>query len=441
MTSQDAQKQGLMHLIGLAQASLDGEPPKRNEAQFDTVQEELELAALRKGRSRSWAIGFGVAAAAGVVLLILLSNTFSGYPGLNVAGLSSGRPLDYEVTNGARSDSGDVEGSALGTQIKFSDGTQLSLRPDAHTRVTDLTEHGANLELERGSMHVHVQKRPQAKWSIHAGPYLVRVTGTAFDVGFNQADKAFQLDLYTGSVVVTGPLLSDGLSVKAGQQLVVKPTEGLVQVRRRQERAAAAPSNDGAPDTDKQLTDEQVSPDRAASTRSLPAGERSRSPQSVEPPVAAAEPWQKQVAAGRYNDVILQAENRGLEQVYRTASLTQLHALSDAARYARRPDIARRALLSMRERFSGSSSAVQAAFFLGRLDEAQGSQTAALKWYNRYLMDSPSGVYASQALGRKLLIVHKQGGPSAAKPVAQDYLKRFPKGPYASSAKKLSDSE
>ena len=61
----------------------------------------------------------------------------------------------------------------------------------------------------------------------------------------------------------------------------------------------------------------------------------------------------------------------------------------------------------------------------------------ALEWYERYLSESPRGTYAAQALGRRMILVHKLRGSAAARPIASEYLERFPSGAYAEPAKKL----
>ena len=65
---------------------------------------------------------------------------------------------------------------------------------------------------------------------------------------------------------------------------------------------------------------------------------------------------------------------------------------------------------------------------------------SALEWYERYLAESPQGTYASQALGRKLMIVHRIRGREAAKALALGYLNQYPKGPYARYARNLLES-
>jgi hypothetical protein len=92
-------------------------------------------------------------------------------------------------------------------------------------------------------------------------------------------------------------------------------------------------------------------------------------------------------------------------------------------------------LQAERQRFASSQAARDAAFFLGRLAEPSGG--GALDWYERYLSESPHGSYAAQALGRKMMLLYRQRGSAAARPVAVDYLARFPNGPDAATGRKL----
>jgi TolA-binding protein len=97
--------------------------------------------------------------------------------------------------------------------------------------------------------------------------------------------------------------------------------------------------------------------------------------------------------------------------------------------------VARDALIALRRRFAGSTPAKQAAFLLGRLQEDE-SASAALEWYGRYLEEEPDGPHASQALGRKMLLLHRQHAPDA-EATARQYLQRFPNGSHAANAKRI----
>jgi hypothetical protein len=73
---------------------------------------------------------------------------------------------------------------------------------------------------------------------------------------------------------------------------------------------------------------------------------------------------------------------------------------------------------------------------LGRLVEDE-SGPSALEWYERYLAEDPRGIHASQALGRRMLILYRRGDTAAAASAAREYLARFPEGAHAESARKI----
>jgi TolA-binding protein len=111
-------------------------------------------------------------------------------------------------------------------------------------------------------------------------------------------------------------------------------------------------------------------------------------------------------------------------------------ALADAARYRRRMELARDALLAERRRFPSSPRSLDAAFLLGRVEEASDRGVArAIEWYDEYLTRAPTGTYASEALGRKMTLTSKLEGSSQARAIAEDYLRRFPNGTYAGPAR------
>jgi hypothetical protein len=112
--------------------------------------------------------------------------------------------------------------------------------------------------------------------------------------------------------------------------------------------------------------------------------------------------------------------------------------LADAARYRRRPDLARSALLAERRRFPGSPRALDAIYLLGRVEESRASGIAeALAWYDEYLTRAPNGPFVGEALGRKMTLTDKLQGPAQARPIAEEYLRRLPRGSYAGSARAL----
>ncbi|HEY8073270.1 MAG TPA: FecR family protein [Labilithrix sp.] len=105
--------------------------------------------------------------------------------------------------------------------LAFSDGTNIRLAPLAKARVSEVGPNGARVLLESGVVHAEVVHRPDAHWSVDAGPFEVRVTGTKFDVAWDPSEASIVVELREGSVVVTGCTLGEGRRVVAGEKLHV----------------------------------------------------------------------------------------------------------------------------------------------------------------------------------------------------------------------------
>jgi hypothetical protein len=398
-------EQPTAELVVLARRALHGDSVLSDTAGFARLEQRMQPRPT--GRHRRWAVGaLALASSAGLAGALWLTHDDA---------------ITFQVAGGTVAKDGRIVG-AEATRIHFSDGSEATLARGAEARVEKLTEHGAAVVLKRGSMRMHVAKRPQAAWTVAAGPYDVRVTGTAFDVSWSAQEQAFDLRMQSGAVVVTGPLALSGIGLKAGQHLFGGVAEGRLTVEGNDTPSAEPARTVAAQEPSTQRKAPMPEPAPAAS-----------------PPVArgSTEPhaWTKQVAQGHFTAVLEDAEQRGLDRILSSGSLEELAALADAARYAGRSAVAKRVLLAERQRFASSGPARDAAFFLGRIAEDSGG--GAVEWYERYVQESPRGPYASQAFGRKMMLLYKQRGAAAAKPVAAEYLSRFPNGPYAAAARKL----
>lgn len=413
----------LQKLLALARKSLSGAPPKRHAASLQQVQHRLEQRARRR---RVW---LGAGAAACLLSTLALASFW----------LRPAAALHFEVSNGTLLPSGVVEAKAEGTRLSFSDGTQLALDPKGRAQVEALSPEGAELGLERGHAKLDVVHRRGARWSVRAGPYLVRVTGTSFELEFDPEQRWLKLDLLVGSVSVSGPLIDGALQVSAGQRLLVRSGDALVLVQRRdaEEQAAASVPAAATPAVPVEpqppvVTDEPPAP---PAPRQVEPRARRQHPAAREhaAPVAS---WRERVARGEFAAVLQDAQKHDTRRVLSEAPLDDLEALADAARYARRPDIARPALLALRERFGSARAAREASFLLGRLDESAGDARSAFAWYERYLIEESDGAYAAAALGRQLLLARELRLERAGA-LAREYLRRFPRGPYAAAAREI----
>ena len=387
-------------LTRIAQDSLQGEPVRRDEGSFLRVQQKLtERAVARRRRAQ---VGGGLMAALVVIAL-------TGWFGFRDPAIT------YTVVGAAVVDGDHIVGGKR-TALRFSDGSEFSLEPGTDVRVSDVSPHGGRVSLIGGA-RVAIAKKPGAAWTVAAGPYVVRVTGTAFDVSWSPQEQTFEVAMQSGSVVVEGPLIDGGIALKRGQRL------------------------SGGLGSQKLVVEDIKAESRPASTATIGAVQPDE-PVTNAPSSGAKAPelgWAKSVAQGNFAEVLEDAERRGVEHTLATAPLGELQALADAARYGRRTALARRVLQAERSRFPGSRAAVEAAFFLGRIVEDEGGD--AIEWYDRYLAESRSGSYASQALGRKMMLVYGRRGAAKTQKLAEDYLSRYPKGPYASAAKKIIEEE
>ena len=415
----------LTGLIASARDHLGGVASGRENAGLMRFEQAVARRTLRADRRPlAWSLAFGAVAAS----IAFYAVKFHG----------GDAALTFNVVNGRVSDGGYVRAAASGdTEVRFSDGSNLALDPGTSTRVTDVDAHGGRVLLESGRAHVRVTHRPAAKWVIDAGPYSVQVVGTEFDVRWSGSEEVLDVHLHRGAVIVRGPLATGGLAMEAGQRLVANVKDGEIFLDASPTRPA---------DTAAALLAE---PGEAPQPTKLPApghqAQRSRAIALHAPPAPAVEEasWSKLIAQGDFRGVLADAERRGLDRTLSIGSPADLTALADAARYLRRGDLARRTYLAERDRFPRSAGR-EAAFFLGGLSEDESGVTAtkaALEWYERYMAESPRGTYAPQALGRQMVLVHKLRGVASARPLASEYLSRFPDGPYAAPARKLLEIE
>jgi hypothetical protein len=409
----------LERLFALARADLTEAEPRRGAASLLAVQRRLQ----QGGRYQRQALWRNVGAA---LLSVALVTWFCVK--------YVGAPLEMEVVAGEPSHGGQLSPSTTSTTVRFSDGSELEVERSARAEVASLRAHGADIRLRQGQLRLQVAKRPGAQWNVLAGAYRVHVTGTSFAVALSDGGERLDLEMFAGSVRVSGPLIKGELEVENAQRLRIDVARARVSVEPAAAPAMPEPPSEPSaePEPEQGSAGEADAPPAEARDSVAAEGKSIRKHRS-----RSSEPsWPSRVAAGQFAEVLEAAQARGLDGVYGRASLDDLEALADAARYAQQPTVARAALLALRSRFAGSKSAKQAAFLLGRIVERE-SGASALDWYERYLEEDPAGVHASQALGRRMLIVYRHGEIAAAVAIAREYLERFPQGSHAPNARKI----
>lgn len=305
----------------------------------------------------------------------------------------------------------------------------MGIEPSAKIRLLGTDAHGAQVAISDGAIDVYVKPRKDSSWRFEAGPFSVLVKGTAFRLGFDAAKGRLDLHVKNGVVDVRGPREDRVLTLRGGEslELFANPPR---------EAPVAAPAQATAPlPVPTPPETRQGSPTTA---KHPPHGGQARV--AMHDGVGHAAPWSDLIAKGDFSAIVRDAERRGLDVTLARGSALDLITLADAARYTRKYETARQALLALRARFAGSDRAKDAAFFLGRLSEVgPASSDAALTWYDTYLAEAGRGPYASEALGRKLTLLVPLDREQARK-AARSYLQRFPQGNQAELARSVVDS-
>jgi hypothetical protein len=279
--------------------------------------------------------------------------------------------------------------------------------------------------LDRGRLAVSIRHHDHTQWRFEAGPNVVEVTGTRFDLSWDPDDERLVLTMHDGSVRVHGPGLHPRTLV-AGQSL------------RLPETASAAP----APPEDNDLPDPPTSAEpttEASDVTSSPAepGERpSRAPRSSRAPAGATEAaptWDVLEERGDYEGAFRTAELEGLESLRATLPAARLVRLADAARLSGHGEQANLCYRAVRERFPSSAHAARAAFDLGLVTSGETSE----RWFRTYLEEAPRGELEREALGHLLEARYAVGDQEGASRWAASYIERYPNGPHATLARRV----
>ncbi|MGC4065786.1 MAG: FecR domain-containing protein [Polyangiaceae bacterium] len=352
---------------------------------------------------------------------------------------ASGQAITFRVLPG--NDLGQVGAYVAPTanaplDLKFAEGSVVELEPGARARVSATTARGATVLLETGRADVNVVHRKNADWTVMAGPYSVRVHGTAFTVEFDPRSQLFELVMRSGVVTVEGPGISKPVEIRGAQRFVHRAGLGLDPA----DTTSTVQPKVAEPPTTAELPSRSASAN-APISRSESLGKASGKPSGSAAPAMSvgtspALTWEAQVRRGEYAAVLRDAETRGISTVLASANSVDLLALANAARFSGRVDVGRDAYKAIRQRFAGSSTSVLAAFLLGRLTEGS-SVSEARRWYERYEQEAPSGALVAEAMGRRMVLTQTAGSRAEVQRMAEEYLRRFPDGPYAGVARKI----
>jgi transmembrane sensor len=304
----------------------------------------------------------------------------------------------------------------------FSDGSQVELAQASAVRLVTDQKNEVRVELERGEATFEVSRRPSRKFVVAAGDVEVKVVGTRFTVTHGAA--GVDVSVERGIVEVT--LNGKTARLTAGQ----KWSEG-----------DQADQGDDAEEAVADLPAVPTIPDSVASA-AIPSAEK---PARVRKHHASKKTTQpKQLAAPSEPQVVPQvpvipaaggivAEKPVAAPAPGPTAAELFNDALSARREGRASDAALAYERLLRD-FPHDSHSATAAFELGRvrMDQLNDSRGAALA-LEQALKLAPDGTFVEEALSRLVRAYDAGGSKSTCLHYRDQYLARFPNGPYASS--------
>ena len=300
-----------------------------------------------------------------------------------------------------------------GETLSFSDGSRVQLGARAEIALSKPAPAEARLELASGHVDATIRKGTGRAWTFAAGPYSVRVVGTAFSVDWDAGNRFFAVNVREGKVLVTGNDLREG-------GVLLGPGERL-------ERKASLPAAANAP----------VEPREKPSDVPPPANPDPTSSRAEAVVVASGkDDFLVEAARGNYAAAITAARRVGFDRLERELSAKDLLLLANTARYAGSASEANGALLKLRARFPGSASSAHAALLLAsQAEDRDKNLNEAERWLRTFLVESPQGELAAGARARLLAMLLRRGAQTEAEQVARDYLRLHPQGQHVARAR------
>jgi TolA-binding protein len=234
-------------------------------------------------------------------------------------------------------------------------------------------------------------------------------------MAFDSRDQSFNLSTQEGQVIVSGGCQQLSQKVSAGESIewTCPP--------RKVEPSTLGHEGETLPE---------------ASPGEQPRAEPQDLTRAAPPTTPGTQAWRGLLAAGRLSDGLASAKRTGFPRACRMATSKELLTLADAARLFGSAADAVAPLRVLRQRFAGTPDAATAAFRLGLIAfERERDYHEASQWFEIYLRDQPSGPLMGDSFGRLMQARWRAGDKPRARSDAQQYLRRFPEGPYASEAR------
>lgn len=447
-----------LHRMGKKAADQLGEGPGEDRL---GVQREAVVAMLEASDRRAPLRRFALPALAGAALSVLVVGLLWGLwprPTPRAAAPEPGMVLTARATP---------------LVMELHGGNLARLSPDSVGQLALSTPREIRVVLVHGELTSTI--RTPVRWSVQAGPYTIEAAGTEYVVRWK--DERLEVRVHKGRVRVLGrDAPQAGWLVDAGEHLTIdrgrllektgtpmiapvtvgslKPPPGVTEPSSTPDDPAPATAD---PDVPAAPLDRSAAPPvhdtptmgplrpapAPGAVMEPPGGPSPEDATAPRPPgEAPPPPWKSHLQREEYAQAVVWIEKQGISGFADQASLADLQAMANAARYAGRGQSAVVLLVSLRTRFPGTAQASTAAFLMGRVySEQLKDQRAAVAWFSTYLAEVPSGSLVEEALGRRMDAAQRAGMTAEAKKSAATLVERYPTSPFKPLALQILGTE
>ncbi|MBN2803052.1 MAG: FecR domain-containing protein [Deltaproteobacteria bacterium] len=272
----------------------------------------------------------------------------------------------------------------------FADGSKVVLLSGTKARISSQGPENKIVTIENGMASIHVVHHTNTNWSVMAGPYNVKVTGTRFSVSWNAETEYFELKLFEGQVIVNGPLIENGQILNGGRVLTASISNQNVAIG-----SLAGEDSDSNSELE---ADEAVKNDKKTESK----------------------------------------EFRAIRKTGKRPAAKELLESANKMRLSGNIDEAKKMYLNLRQNFSNSPQSNTAALYMGRMlfDQERKYKEAAV-WLQIYLDNQTDNTLKRETLGRLMEAQYRSGMKQKASMSAKKYIELYPEGPQAALAARL----
>jgi transmembrane sensor len=291
---------------------------------------------------------------------------------------------------------------ASAAPLVLADGSTITADPGSDVRWTDMGPELVSVSLRSGRARFDVAHVEGRVFRVEAGPIAVQVIGTVFVVE-RVNDRQSRVSVERGRVRV---LWADGThDLGMGEAGVFPPIES--------SRAASAPTSS--------------SPSPALTVPGAVA-EPSASPRRAAPSVGPPGTWRDLAQGGAFEEAYVALKREGGNGAVRD-EVNDLLLAADVARLSHHAADAVEPLRKIVRQHSDDPRAPLAAFTQGRvLLESLGLPREAADAFAQARTLAPGGDLAADALAREVEARATAGDTTAARALAEEYVKRYPDG-------------